>query len=89
VFGVISKELVALVEFVAENGHDAWAEKMMSEGWTPGDKLDAVKLYVGSVLLLCVRCMFSGADTAISISHRTEPILAYDPSTSCLHRRKT
>lgn len=37
-------ELLALTEKIAENVHDVWAAKRISEGWTYGTVKDAGKL---------------------------------------------
>ncbi|MCD7854278.1 MAG: Ryanodine receptor Ryr [Clostridiales bacterium] len=39
---VLPEELLALTELIAENVHDTWAVGRISEGWTYGDKKDAV-----------------------------------------------
>ncbi len=36
----LSKELLELTERLAENAHDIWATRRMSEGWTYGLKRD-------------------------------------------------
>lgn len=36
----LSEELILLTEKIAENAHDSWALKRISEGWTYGEKRD-------------------------------------------------
>ena len=40
---ILSEELIALTEEIAENAHDSWAHKRISEGWTYGEKRDDTK----------------------------------------------
>ena len=40
---ILSEELIALTEKIAENAHDSWAHKRISEGWTYGKKRDDAK----------------------------------------------
>ena len=40
---ILPEELVKLMEKIAENVHDNWAELRISEGWTYGEKRDDVK----------------------------------------------
>lgn len=40
---VIPKELEALVEKMAKNVHEVWAESRMAQGWTLGEKRDDEK----------------------------------------------
>ena len=40
---ILPEELVELMEKIAENVHDNWAELRISEGWTYGEKRDDVK----------------------------------------------
>lgn len=37
---VLSKDLLALTERLAEHAHDIWAARRMAEGWTYGPKRD-------------------------------------------------
>ena len=39
----LSSELLALAEAMAENVHEVWAERRMSEGWTYGPIRDDAK----------------------------------------------
>ncbi|MGN0484740.1 MAG: RyR domain-containing protein [Lachnospiraceae bacterium] len=40
---VLSEELLALTEKIAENVHNVWAVGRISEGWTYGEKKDEQK----------------------------------------------
>ncbi len=40
---VLEGDLLTLVEKLAENTHDVWASKRLSEGWTYGPKRDDTK----------------------------------------------
>lgn len=40
---VLSEELLALTEKIAENVHDVWAKGRIEEGWTYGEKRDNEK----------------------------------------------
>lgn len=40
---VLSPELQALTEKIAENVHDVWAKNRIKEGWTYGEKRDDIK----------------------------------------------
>ena len=40
---VLSEELLALTETIAENVHDVWAAGRMAEGWAYGDIKDTEK----------------------------------------------
>ena len=40
---VLSEELLALTEQIAENVHDVWAAGRIAEGWTLGEKKDMDK----------------------------------------------
>ena len=37
---MLSKELLDLIEIIAENVHDVWAVGRIAEGWTYGEKKD-------------------------------------------------
>ncbi len=37
---ILSEELLALTETIAENVHDVWASGRIAEGWTYGEKKD-------------------------------------------------
>ena len=39
----LDEELEEIIEAIAENAHDIWAEKMMKDGWTYGKGRDEVK----------------------------------------------
>ena len=36
----LTKKIIQLTEFLAENAHDIWARQRMVEGWTYGPKRD-------------------------------------------------
>jgi len=36
----LSGDLLALGEILAENAHDLWAQRRLSEGWSPGEHRD-------------------------------------------------
>lgn len=38
---ILSEELLALTETIAENVHDVWAAGRIAEGWTYGEKKDS------------------------------------------------
>lgn len=40
---VLSKDLLALGERLAENAHDLWASQRMSDGWKPGEHRDDIR----------------------------------------------
>lgn len=40
---VLSPELQALTEKIAENVHDVWAKNRINEGWKYGEKRDDIK----------------------------------------------
>ena len=40
---VLSPELQALTEKIAENVHDVWSKNRIKEGWTYGEKRDDIK----------------------------------------------
>lgn len=40
---VLSEELLALTELIAENVHDVWAAGRIAEGWVYGDVKDEAK----------------------------------------------
>ena len=40
---VLSPELLALTERLAENAHDVWASQRLKDGWTPGPHRDDAK----------------------------------------------
>ena len=40
---VLSKDLNALVELIAKNVHEVWAEERIKEGWTYGPVRDDIK----------------------------------------------
>jgi RyR domain len=37
----LTEEILKLIERLAENAHDVWAAKRMTEGWTLGPKKDS------------------------------------------------
>lgn len=39
----LDEDLEELIEAIAENAHDIWAEKMMKDGWTYGNERDELK----------------------------------------------
>lgn len=39
----LNEDLEELIEAIAENAHDIWAEKMMKDGWTYGEERDELK----------------------------------------------
>ena len=39
----LDEDLEEIIEAIAENAHDIWAEKMMKDGWTYGKERDEVK----------------------------------------------
>jgi len=41
----LSPEVAALVERLAENAHDRWAQRRLGEGWTLGPRNDAAKTH--------------------------------------------
>lgn len=40
---VLSDEIMALIEHLAENTHKVWAQARLNEGWTYGEKRDDEK----------------------------------------------
>jgi len=40
---ILPKELQALVEQIAENVHETWAQKRLEQGWTYGEQRDEEK----------------------------------------------
>ncbi|MBQ9483819.1 MAG: Ryanodine receptor Ryr [Ruminiclostridium sp.] len=40
---VLDDELLALTEVIAENVHEMWAKKRLSEGWKYGEERDGAK----------------------------------------------
>lgn len=40
---VLDKDLLSLVEEIAENVHDVWAKNRIEEGWTLGPIKDSIK----------------------------------------------
>ncbi len=40
---VLPEEITALVELLAKNNHDIWAEERINQGWSYGKKRDDVK----------------------------------------------
>jgi len=41
---ILSEDLVALGERLAENAHDLWASQRLSDGWKPGEHRDDIRL---------------------------------------------
>lgn len=40
---ILSEDLLALTERIAENVHDVWAKNRIAEGWTYGPEKDGIK----------------------------------------------
>lgn len=40
---ILSEDLLALGERLAENAHDLWASQRLSDGWKPGEHRDDLK----------------------------------------------
>ena len=39
----LDDEVVELLELLAKNSHDNWAERRIAEGWSLGDTVDSIK----------------------------------------------